>query len=625
MDPNNPNINPTPAPAPTPTPAPQPAPAPAPQPAPAPAPQPTPQPAPAPAPTVPAAPAPATGEPKTPKAKKGGKKIGLIVGLIVGVLAIVGVIILIINLTGSTFNKPIYETDAFFIKNKDDKYILFNKSGERLSDATFDDCGEIINGAALVKKDGKYGVIKDNGEMSVDFDQYEGEIFEVGAGLYAVSDKIDENGMGYILFNGSGKEVTTVSAPFLSSAFIGDDDIPFVIIKGEDNEYDLYNAYGKRALSFESSSTPYLSMGEKYNGEDNDNYVVLSYSGGLAIYGANKLEELYKTEEGISGIYQVDRVFDQDRIFLTEYSEDYKSRDERKSLYYVNKNVYDGETICGSKKLSVSAYMVVCEKDDYDYPITDDGKLREYPDSTKDGKRAYYADANHYYVLNNSSDELAIYSGNDVVKTYSNVYDQSIIRDEDNNIYFSIRTGDYKERKTTLIKDDGTEIFTSSIGSTVRSISKDGTILVYDYGCSYNCPGDEKREEGYYLYDKDGKKVYDRSYRISSIGHNYFVVQTGSTYYDEDVKYKLIDSQGKELISGTEYIDFAIEDHGLLFARKKVGTGYYDYKYVLLDSEYKATLEFESSDIDLKDDYFRIEDGDKYRYYNYEAKEFYSE
>ena len=537
--------------------------------------------------------------------------------------------ILIISLLGGGVfgGKPIYENDAFFLKTKDDKYILFSKDGERLSEDTFEEASAIINGAALVKKDGKTGIIKDNGKMSVEFGQYESTIFEVGAGLYAVSGEINDEGMGYILLNGSGKEITTTSAPFLTSAFIGDDEIPYVIVPGEEHTYDLYNAYGKHVMDFESATAPHLSIGQRYKGEDEEMFVVLSYDKGLAIYDGNKLEEIFKTEEGISGLYTVERVFDKDHIYMTEYSEDYKRSNERKSLYYVNKTLLNPESICGSKEISVSSYVLLCEKDDYDYPITDDGKLREYPTSYKDGKRANYADVNHYFVLNNDSDELAVYSGGEVVKAYTDVYDESIIRDEDENIYYVVRTGSSsKERKTSVIKADGTEIFTNSLGFSVRGISKDGTILAYDYGCTYNCPNDEKREDGYYLYDKDGKRVYDRTYRITSIGQNYFVAQSGNTYYDENVKYSLIDSQGKELISGTEYTDFAIEDHGLLLARKPDGDSSYKYKYVLLNKEFKPVVEFEYSGVSLTDDYLRIKDGDKYRYFLLkESKEFFSE
>ena len=390
--------------------------------------------------------------------------------------------------------------------------------------------------------------------------------------------------------------------------------------------FDLYNAYGKRVMSFESASEPHLSADKKYEGEDDEVFVLLSYDKGLAIFDGNKLEEIYKTEENVNARYSIYRAFDKDHIFMTEYTDDYKSRDERTSLYYVNKTLLNTESICGSKDVDVSSYMVTCDKDDYEYPITDEGKLRDYPTSRKDGKRASYADVNHYFVLNSDSDELAVYSGNDVVKTYSDVYDETILRDEDENIYFFIRTGSTnKERKSFLIKDDGTEVFTNNFGYSVRAISKDGTILAYDYGCSYNCPDDEKREEGYYIYDKDGKKIYDRTYRISHLGQNYFLAQSGSPYYDDNVKYTLLDSQGKELKSGTEYSEYAVEKHGLIFARKLEEGNRYTYKYVFLDKDLKPVIEFGSSDVDMKDEYFRIKDGEKYRYFNMSGKEFYSE
>ena len=442
MDPNQPNINPTPNPVPTPDPAPvSPNPAPvAPQPVAAPDPAPVaaapePQPVVAQGDTATAPASDATPAPQ-PKAKGGKKRIGLIIGIIVGVLAVVGIIILIINLVGGGFaSGPIFESKAYFIQNKDKKYILINADGQRASEEVFDEAGDIVDGMALVKKDGKTGVIKENGQMSINFDEYENEIMTIGAGIYGVS--VDTgDGAGYQLITGSNRKIAESDKPFVSTAFINDDDIPYVLVPQEDNAYDLYDARGKRVMSFESEKTPVLSSATKSHGEDYEQFALLSYSKGLVLYDANNLKEVYsaKEEDAPSDVYTIGRVFDTNRVYLYQSVLDDDASlfdDDRKALYIVGDKLVDLNSAC-SDGSSTSGDLVVCDPDDEGrrYPIGNDGNKMKYPyNSSLDNERATYIDATHFAVNNSKDKAVAIYVDGEVKKTYSKVSSISTMSD----------------------------------------------------------------------------------------------------------------------------------------------------------------------------------------------------
>lgn len=605
MDQNTANSNPAPAPAPTPVVA---------------------QPAPAETPVIAQA-------PKTEK-PKGKSKVGLIIGLIVAVLAVVGIVILIINLVGGGIGfvkNPIYETNAYFIHDKDDKYILFNKDGERISEEKFDDVDDFYNGMALVKKDGKYGVIKDNGSMSIDFDEYEDGIYSIGAGIYSVSTDIGEDGVVRQAINGQGKVIAEAESAFLSSAFIGSYNVPFIGVIGEDNHYDVYSAYGQRVLSIESRTEPVFSLIRQLNTEEEDYklYASISYDKGFVVYDANKLTELVRLEEGIDATYKIRMASDEKHFYAIEANDD-KDSDELKKIYIVDGKLIDLKAKCDLSKVNAdSDGMVTCTKegdDRGDYPFADDGSLMKYPSDYRLGReRAYYADLNHYIVYNDDDEAVAIYADGKVVKSYNEVYTTRIIDGVDNEHFYYIRTNKDDDNYTTIVaKTDGTEIFRFSgkYYYTINQVSKD-RVIAYDSGCHYSYCG-EQRESGYYLFDMEGKKLYGPVYSVYRLGDDYYKYQTASRYSsDEDPEYGIIDKDGKKVFSKEDYYDFSISDQGVIAARKQTDDGSI---YVVLDKEFQPILEFTYDDVKFYDDYFVYtkEDGSR-EYYDINIKKIYSE
>ena len=667
MNPNQPNINPTPNPVPTPDPAPvSPNPAPvAPQPVAAPDPAPVaaapePQPVVAQGDTATAPASDATPAPQ-PKAKGGKKRIGLIIGIIVGVLAVVGIIILIINLVGGGFaSGPIFESKAYFIQNKDKKYILINADGQRASEEVFDEAGDIVDGMALVKKDGKTGVIKENGQMSINFDEYENEIMTIGAGIYGVS--VDTgDGAGYQLITGSNRKIAESDKPFVSTAFINDGDIPYVLVPQEDNAYDLYDARGKRVMSFESEKTPVLSSATKSHGEDYEQFALLSYSKGLVLYDANNLKEVYsaKEEDAPSDVYTIGRVFDTNRVYLYQSVLDDDASlfdDDRKALYIVGDKLVDLNSAC-SDGSSTSGDLVVCDPDDEGrrYPIGNDGNKMKYPyNSSLDNERATYIDATHFAVNNSKDKAVAIYVDGEVKKTYSKVSSISTMSDvKSRNSYYIIRLYDDREYKTIVVKADGTEVFAKDDYYTVSRINTNGQMIISN---SYS-DNAKKDEKGYFLYGTDGSKLYGPVYSLSIINDDYYSATTGyvstSTYYLnrtadplKDVKGMIIDTTGKEVLNDTKYVAYSGQEHvytgmSIKITEKKTddddddelnysysyGTKDVEIKYAIFDKDFnKIADDLEEDDVDTTNKkYFCIHKGDSYKYYNMDGKEIYSE
>lgn len=681
MDPNQPNINPTPNPAPTPDPAPvSPNPAPA-APQPVAAPEPTPAiatPEPAPAMTAPE-PATATSEPQPvtaqdstattasgesstpqPKAKGGKKRIGLIIGIVVGILAIVGVVILIANLLGGGFaSGPIFESKAFFIQNKDKKYILINADGQRASDDVFDEVGDIVDGMAWVKKDGKTGIIKENGQMSINFDEYENEIMVIGAGIYGVSVDIDE-GAGYILVTGSNRKIAESDKPFVSSAFINDDDIPYVLVPQEEKEYDLYDARGRHVMSFESDKTPVLSSATKEHGEAYEQVALLSYSNGFVLYDMNNLKEIYVAKDNApSDLYTIGHVFDFNRIYFYQSILDEETTlfdDDRKAMYLVGDKLVDVSSVC-SKGASTSGELVICNADDKGkrFPIDNDGSLMKYPyNSNLDDERATYIDTTHFAVYNSKDKAAAIYVDGEVKKTYSKVSSISSMSDnKGREHYYVIRTYEDRKYKTFVVKADSTEAFSGDDYYTVSRINSNGQMII---GNSYSDDVDDD-EKGYFLYGADGSKIYGPVYSISILNDDHYSVSTGyvstSTYYlsrtkdpFKDVKGMIIDATGKEVLNDTKYIAYSGQKNVYLGMTVKIGEntdddddedeeknsysyGTYDVeiKYAFFDKDFnKIAEDIEEDDVNTSHDkYFIIHKGDSYKYYNMDGKEIYSE
>ena len=183
--------------------------------------QPTPMAGPAPEPVTPAAPAapvapapapapmgaPATAAPMgAPAPEKKKSKVGLIIGIVLGVLVLGGAIFGIIALLGNggdTEDESIYDSNAFFLRDDNDHFALFNDEGERITEFEFSYASSIIGGTALVRKadNDKSAIINSEGKILVNYDKYR-YIERRGALYVGTDDNLEDH-----LLNSNGKEL----------------------------------------------------------------------------------------------------------------------------------------------------------------------------------------------------------------------------------------------------------------------------------------------------------------------------------------------------------------------------------------------------------------------------------
>lgn len=110
--------------------------------------------------------------------------------------------------------------DMFYCKDADN-YSIYSTNGQIIG-STFDNIGEMTNGMVVVKKDNKYGVLKKDGSLIVDF-QYK-DIY-LGDGEYiAVNEELADGDIRAIVLDNSGKIISRtdwIHSPYAEMFFSG--------------------------------------------------------------------------------------------------------------------------------------------------------------------------------------------------------------------------------------------------------------------------------------------------------------------------------------------------------------------------------------------------------------------
>lgn len=530
--------------------------------------------------------------PQPPKfdAKKVMEKIPVdkIKGLLKNKFVLIGAGVIVVAIVGITlyniFRTPSAEelmkahpdyADAFFFGNEDDEYALVSKEGKMLTDFDFKySYNTFVGGYTLVtNKDGEYGIIGDNGKMSVAYGKYD-YLLNVGA-LYLATEE--------------GNDYSDGSAKYIS----GNGSV--VISDGTDYELKM------------DASNSYLTTFEY-----NDNIVVFNYKGKkVTTIGANKDlfmhdEDVYANiySDGVNHIInaQTGKVIakfeDKDTYCINGVSEDGKiisvntcdnsywnSADEDDDFkLIVDGKVIDTEDEC--EKVSVQYGNVICVKDDERYLLNSD-----YERSVSFDEELAYIDGDNYAIYDDG--KVSIYKNGEKVKSIKDVDD--------------LYTGRVYYDTYLILHDDDKFTYYDLSGEKVVSV---------DYEYAYAFDGNERAivrtDREYYLINKEGKKVSKGYAYINSYDGNYYIVR------DEDDNYGIIDKDGKVLVE-LEYE--SITPYGVDL--KTYFSLYKDDKYSLYDlQEKKITIDNKDS-LSLGTYYVECEvDGD-YEYFTYNGRMFY--
>ncbi len=191
---------------------------------------------------------------------------------IYGVLSLLMVMSLV-ACGSSKNNDTVKDSNAFFLKQSDGMYALYNTSGKKVSKKTYKSAGDIIMGSTMVSDQGKnYGIVDSDGKVLVKLGKYI-DISRIGA-LYKATDA-DEN---TYLLNALGKKIIKLTDKISVN---NPDDTTLVVYKDQ-KAIKLLNELG------ESIST--------YKIKKNVNDIVVKADGAnqliMAFY--NKKETIFK-------------------------------------------------------------------------------------------------------------------------------------------------------------------------------------------------------------------------------------------------------------------------------------------------------------------------------------------
>lgn len=542
---------------------------------------------------TPAEPAKPAEEPKAEPEKKERSRKGRLnkrlIAIIAGAIIAVGAVIAVIFFINKAANADIdlYAADAFFISTKDGsdtRYALYKKNGDKITDFVYDQVGTFINHYAYVRNlDGKKGIIDDKGNMTVDFGEYEDIVPRIG--IYEAS---KDNKQTLILGNGSEVASEFRNYDYSSSA-------PYVAVKYEDDQYELYNALGKKLAEFKSSETP------NFSDAGPESASALSYKGGLIILSNKNFKVLETVETPVT--YDVDDATEDGKtITFVEHGKHYD--DDAKRAIYKGKFAEFGEK-CEDLDLNdgyanKERVYVTCEVDGKDKLV----RNNEVTDLTVTtyGEGYVVYDEDHYAYYDSKDKKVDIYVNGEKKNTISSDYRVTVSTK-------GYAINNYKASTVTLYDIEGNEVFKlsdTSSSSEITGIDKNNHIVVRN--------SKEDTDKRYYVADKDGKELSGRYGSIVSHGEYYSAYHRGADNESAD----LLDKDGKVIVSG-EYSEFVYYDDDSIILGKK--GSYSDRSYDLIDvKDKKVIVNIKGTITFVKAGYLRAVDGDKTSYYTRDGK-----
>lgn len=235
---------------------------------------------------------------QTKKPFKSPKKLILIIGALLAVAAIGVAVFAIIQTMGNkdsadlAVSERMLGSEAFFA-DKDGKFALFNSSKEeRITEYLFDEVGVFLDGAAMVKIGSNYGIIRDDGKMTIEADGLSGTVRQ-GGSLYSVSNydgkrNVIINGQGDVMYDeGLSAKLNTESSsthkrvsstPRIMNSVIEFDGTPHLMSvdgKKKLTELDLKSYSSIKTTSSVSNKEAYFAFGNyAVFRDDNSTYVI---------------------------------------------------------------------------------------------------------------------------------------------------------------------------------------------------------------------------------------------------------------------------------------------------------------------------------------------------------------
>jgi len=523
------------------------------------------------------------------------KNIGIIIAYISIVILIILCTVVIVSLlfnnqSSKNNNNKIGESTSFFIKNKDNKYAMFNIDGKKLTDFNFSNYSSIDNGISVVKNSNdQYGVISENGKMIIEFGKYKYISHE--GGLLEVTDQEYKKN----LLNNKGKEIMPLENKDVISFLLID---TFIIVEGEE-EYSIINYKGNKILNFnkiEDLDSPDSSYDEDNNIAsifyNNKNYIIDIVNG-----------KVIKTFEDDKR-YCIYTNYNKNHILLHSCVGTFEKQDK---IYY--KLIKDNKIINLNENCDSISYgyqnkhnNLICSKNYKDYVLDNN-----YNEGFEINSTIAYIDYKNYIQEKESFGGIDFYKDNKLVK---NVSCRALAGDGyTNQEVFMLRSYYDKECGTDFgsyeYYDINGEKIVDKTFKDAEEFDENGLAIV------------SEDKINYYLIDKKGNKI---SGDYSNIMYNYdhYIVTKND-------KEGIIGVDGKEIIP-CNYEEVRNMNTANIIDNKFTILKENDSKYIVYNVTEKKELLTTNKFPNLYMNYIEVSNNDKNEYYSYTTgKKFYEE
>lgn len=494
---------------------------------------------------------------------------------VIAILILLILVLFIIKFISMGTNKKIIDPEvstSFFIKNKDNKYAMFNEKGKKLTDFIYDSVEGLYNGVAKVKdKDGKVAILNEKGKYVVKPGKYK-EITQNG-GLF----KVEEKENTYSLLNSKGKKIIKSSAfDIKSNSYVYDT----TVVLNKD-KYVVYTYNGKKVYSFkvkeneENQIAPTTSSYKEYTS--------VFYDGLTIIFNSNTGKILTKIKDDEQ--YCINNTNEDGSIIsLNTCVTWYASSENTKFKILENGKLKSKDNECDS--VTLNGESLVCTKNEVGHLLDKKWKILN-----TDLSLMSYKNSNNYAVK--VGNDVQILRNGKVVKTIEN----AILSDKGytENGYYLV----YKDNEYTFYNSKGKELFGKKFK---RAITFD----------SNNLSRVSEDGEKYYFINTKGKKVgeyIDSSYQVK----DYYIIT-------KDGKKGIMNKNGKIVINAI-YDNVEIKNNNddyYAFVKK-------DDEYRLIDLRNKKEVLKTSVTPSFLDHYLKIESDNKTTYYTYSGKKLFEE
>lgn len=461
---------------------------------------------------------------------------------------------------------------AFFIKNQDERYALFNESGKKLTDFIFTSVENIYNGVAKVTdQEGKTGIINEKGKYVAKPGKYN-SIIQNG-GLF----KVEEKENVYSLLSSSGKKIIkSKKFDLKTNSYIYAATI--VLIK---DKYVVYTYNGKKVYSFKVNKDKEEQIAPTTS--NYLDYVSVYYDGLTIIFNARTGKIISKIKDNEQ--YCVSSATEKGNIItLNSCVAWYESSENSKFKVIIDGKVKDKNEECDS--LYLIDDELICAKNEVSHLL--DKKLNILDADL--AKMTYKNTKNYAITVGN---DVQILKNNKVVLKIEN----AILADKghsDEGIYLV-----YKDSEYTFYNESGKELFGKKYKSAL-AFDSNGLACVSEDG------------EKFYFINTKGKKLSDYV-DISYQMNDYYIVE-------KDGKMGVMDKKGKILVDTIyEDIDIKINNEKYYACTRNEE----EYKVISIDSK-KEVLKFDEMP-SFYEHYITIEKDDKTTYYTYSGKKLYEE